>query len=386
MKTVLRKYSMILWLVLLVSDCKKPYTPPAILGPNNYLVVDGVINTGTNSVTTIHLNRTRNLNDTVVTGIPELGAQIFIVQQNGGSYPLVDTFGKGLYTSAPLTLNPAGQYKIEITTADNKTYSSDYVTPKATPPIDSIFYEQPLNFTLYLTTHDPADTTHYYRWDYLETWEHDSRYQSPWELRRGEVWAKEPDSGSQQTDRCWTTAMSNTILLGNTTALSRDLVDKMPIVTLINNDLKLDIGYYILVRQYALTKEAYSYWQLIQKTSQQVGTLFDLQPTQLTGNIYCTSNPNEPVIGYMSASSIQTAHVFVLHSDLNSWPHYVYMEGCPTAEARRLSADDFHSWLYPDTAYGPYYFVSNGPLIVAPKRCMDCRYQGGVNVKPSFWP
>jgi len=380
-----RKYSMILCLVMLISDCKKPYAPPAIVGPNNYLVVDGVINTGPNSVTIINLNRTRNLNDTIVTGIPELGAQISIVDLNGAGYPLIDSAGNGLYKSSPLTLDPAGQYKIEITTADNRKYTSDYVTSKATPPIDSIFYEQPHDFTLYLTTHDPTNSTHYYRWDYLQTWEHDSRYQSPWELRHGQVWAKDPDSGSQQTDRCWSTSMSNTILLGNTTALSQDFVNKMPIITMINNDLHLDIAYYILVRQYALTKEAYNYWQLIQKTSQQVGTLFDLQPTQLTGNIYCTSNPNEPVIGYMSASSIQQAHLYIEHSQLNDWPHYVYMEGCPTAEARRLSADDFHSWLYTDTAYGPYYFVSFGPLIVAPKRCLDCRYQGGVNVKPSFF-
>jgi len=386
MLTALRKYSMFLWLALLVSDCKKPFTPPAIVGPNNYLVVDGVINTGPNAVTIINLNRTRNLNDTIVTGIPELGAQISIVSQGGNSYPLVDSTGKGLYYSSPLTLDPAGQYKIEITTADNRQYSSDYVTPHATPAIDSIFYEQPNDFTLYLTTHDPANNTHYYRWDYLQTWEHDSRYQSPWELRHGQVWAKDPDSGSQQTDRCWTTTMSNTILLGNTTALGQDLVDKMPIITLINNDLRIDIGYYILVRQYALTKDAYNYWQLIQKTSQQVGTLFDLQPTQLTGNIYCTTNPNEPVIGYMSASSVQQAHLYVENYQLNNWPHYVYFEGCPTNYSARSSPDDFHTYNYADTAFGPYYYITNGPLVVAPKRCMDCRRQGGSNVKPSFWP
>lgn len=180
--------------------------------------------------------------------------------------------------------------------------------------------------------------------------------------------------------------MSNTILLGNTTALGQDLVDKMPIITLINNDLRIDIGYYILVRQYALTKDAYNYWQLIQKTSQQVGTLFDLQPTQLTGNIYCTTNPNEPVIGYMSASSVQQAHLYVENYQLNNWPHYVYFEGCPTNYSARSSPDDFHTYNYADTAFGPYYYITNGPLVVAPKRCMDCRRQGGSNVKPSFWP
>src|SRR5258705_13157561 len=112
-----RKYYLFFLLVFYLFDCKKPYTPPAILGHNNYLVVDGVVNTGPNSTTIINLNRTRSLGDTVITGIPELGAQISIISQDGSSYPLVDSAGKGLYTSAPLTLNPTGQYKVEITTS-----------------------------------------------------------------------------------------------------------------------------------------------------------------------------------------------------------------------------------------------------------------------------
>lgn len=386
MSAVSRKYCLVLWLAITLFDCKKPYTPPAIVGPNNYLVVDGVINTGANSVTIINVNRTRNLNDTVTSGIPELGAQVSIVSSDGTSYPLTDPGNNGLYTSSALTLNPNAQYKILITTSDNRKYGSDLVSTKTTPPIDSIHYEQPDNFTLYLTTHDPSNNTHYYRWDYIQTWEHDSRYQTPWEIRHGQIWAKEPDSGSVQTDRCWTTTLSTDILLGNTTALNQDFVDRMPIIKIVNNDLRLDIVYSILVRQYALTQPAYNYWQLIQKTSQQLGTLFDLQPTQLTGNIYCLSNPDEPVIGYLSASSIQQSRLTLQNSDLDSWPHYIYYSGCPIDYMAR-DPNNYKTYTYPDTSYAPYYFISNGgPLVVAPKRCLDCRRQGGSNVKPSYWP
>jgi len=380
------KYCLALLLILYLADCKKPYAPPVITQSNNYLVVDGVVNTGPNATTIINLNRTRNLGDTVITGIPELGAQISIVGMDGAIYALQDTAGNGIYISSILNLNPTGQYKIEVTTSDGRQYTSDFVTSRPTPPIDSIYYRQPHDFTLYLATHDPANTTRYYRWDYLETWEHDSRYQTPWEIRHGQIWAKDPDSGSQQVDRCWTTAMSTTILLGNTTALSQDLVDRMPIITMINNDFHLDIAYSILVRQYALTEDAYNYWQLIQKTSQQLGTLFDLQPTQLIGNIHCTSNPNEPVIGYLSASGIQQARLGVINSQLENWPHYTYFDVCPLDYMTRPSRDDFQTYTYADTSYAPYYFISNGPLVVAPKRCLNCLRQGGTNVKPSFMP
>jgi len=381
-----KKYYLFVLLLYVMAECKKPYTPPAIVTPNNYLVVDGVIDTSPNGTTIINLNRTRNLGDTTITGIPELGAQITITGNDGSSYPLSDAAGIGIYSSAVLNLNPNGQYKLGISTSDGRKYASDFVTSKPTPPIDSIHYDQPNDFTVYLTSHDPANATHFYRWDYLETWEHDSRFRTPWELRHGQVWAKDPDSGSQQVDRCWTTRLSTGILLGNTTALSQDLVDRMPIITIINNDLRLDIAYSILVRQYALTEAAYNYWQLIQKTSQQLGSLFDLQPTQLIGNISCTSNPDEPVIGFVSASSIQQKRLTVINSDLNNWPHYVYFEGCPTDFAGRTSADDYHTWSYTDTAFAPYYYISNGPLVVAPKRCLDCLRQGGVNVQPPFMP
>jgi len=37
---------------------------------------------------------------------------------------------------------------------------------------------------------------------------------------------------------------------------------------------------------------------------------------------------------------------------------------------------------------GPYHFSGSFfiTLIIAPLECLDCRYQGGMNVKPTFWP
>src|SRR5215469_4570722 len=82
--------------------CKQEYTPPAIKAANSYLVVDGVINTGTGATTTFKLNRTLNLNDSTTTATPELHAQMTILGSKGGSYPLADTNNTGVYPSAPL--------------------------------------------------------------------------------------------------------------------------------------------------------------------------------------------------------------------------------------------------------------------------------------------
>src|ERR1700722_12151362 len=122
-------------LAVCLTTCRQAYTPPAINNPNHYLVVDGFINVGPNTVTTFNLNRTRNLGDTTVQGIPELDATISIIGSGGAPWPLTETSGTGIYTSAPLTLDPTRQYSISNTTINGETYASSPVRCKITPPI-----------------------------------------------------------------------------------------------------------------------------------------------------------------------------------------------------------------------------------------------------------
>ncbi|TWI97064.1 uncharacterized protein DUF4249, partial [Mucilaginibacter frigoritolerans] len=74
-----RKFLLYLVLTIVVISCKKPYNPPVITAPGSYLVVEGVINAGSDS-TIIKLSRTVNLSSGT-TNNPETGAAI-IVQSN----------------------------------------------------------------------------------------------------------------------------------------------------------------------------------------------------------------------------------------------------------------------------------------------------------------
>jgi Domain of unknown function (DUF4249) len=368
--------------VLCLANCKQVYDPPAIKATNNYLVVDGIINTGAGAVTTINLNRTRNLADTTKGGIPELNAQVTIVSGAGNSYLLQDTGQIGIYSSQPLNLDYSQKYRIAVTTADGRKYMSDTVSGKPTPPIDSITWKQPSDLTFYVNAHDPSNSTRYYRWEYTETWEHDAPLPTPWGLKDGLIFAV--DSTTQKT-QCWTMMNSTSVMIDNSVALSQDLISQYPIYVITNGDPKLDIKYSILVRQYAITVDAYNYWLLIQKTSQGLGTLFDLQPTQLVGNIHCLTNPSEPVIGYLSASSVQQQRLFLYNTNLSNWPHNSPGFGCDTTTIP-VNPADFRIYTYPDTFYAPYYFISNGPLVVASKICLDCTLFGGNTIRPPYWP
>src|ERR1044071_3983721 len=114
----MNKLLLILSLLVFFITCKKPYNPPVLQAPNNFLVVDGFINLNTNGVTAIVLSRSRNLSDTVIS-IPELRAQVFIESNSGTSYSLVDFSNSGVYKSFNLNLNPANQYRLKIITSDN---------------------------------------------------------------------------------------------------------------------------------------------------------------------------------------------------------------------------------------------------------------------------
>jgi hypothetical protein len=236
---------------------------------------------------------------------------------------------------------------------------------------------------IYVNAHDLNNITHYYRWDYLQTHKHLSVYETPWGLANGLIY---PYDVNYSTHSCWSTTGSANILIGSSIALSQDVISNALIANIPQNDPKMDIGSSFLVRQYPLTAEGYNYWLTVQKNSQSLGGLFDLQPAQINGNIHCTNNPKNPALGFVSASSVQEQRIYISNKSLPGWksnPAY----SCTTYE---VSLDQLNllAYNYPDTSYGPYHFMGDFivSLIVAPKSCMDCRYQGGINIKPLFWP
>ncbi|MFI5185247.1 MAG: DUF4249 domain-containing protein [Chitinophagales bacterium] len=364
-------------IALIPSGCKKPYEPKAITQIDNLLVVEGVINGNPNSPTTISLSRLRRLNDSSYNK-PELNASVLIEEEAGSTFPLQER-DSGYYSSGNLTLDASKKYRISISTSDGGKYSSDFTNILQTPPIDTITWEQNKDVTLYLDSHDPLNQTHYYRWDYVETWEYHSFFNTIVRYRNDTVVYEFND----QIHICWKSANSTEILLGSSVALSNDVISQAKIGTIPQNSQKGSERYSALVKQYALSQEAYVYWQILQKSSQQLGTLFDVQPSQLQGNIHGSSHSSEPVIGYISASTISEKRVFIDYSSLTGWKEF---DGNTCEIIGTIPAiSDAEHFLFSDGYYSPYYFVSGGGVTYSRTSCLDCRTQGGTTVKPPFW-
>jgi hypothetical protein len=376
--------------LLAITACTKPYNPPAIKSVTGYLVVEGVINTGSDS-TKFMLGRTVNLNSAATTA-PVTGAQFVIQGNDNSSYTLTGN-SAGIYTSSPLNLDNTKQYRVEIKTTDGKEYQSDYVPVKLTPAIDSVApVIESSGLQINLNTHDPANNTRYYRWDYTETWEFHAEYSSDYISNGDSVVYRQP---SQQIYFCYSNDNSTNILLGSSAKLTQDVITAAPITFIVSTSEKVETEYSILVRQYALTSDAYNFWTNLKTNTEDLGSIFDALPSQINGNIHCVTDPNEPVIGYISASTIQSKRIFVYNTSLPlSWvTTYPYTCGLDSFLLRTTTGNQENQYFNYNKgaikgAWVPISAITELSTVIGhtgtDPECGDCSIRGSL-IKPSFW-
>lgn len=390
---ILSARRLLLWcLALLLPGCTEPYFPDAISSPPNYLVVDGFINSL--GVTTIRLSRTFAIAATTAPPA-EIRATLSIEEEAGPRYTLREGVN-GTYTSAALTLNTTKRYRLRINTSAGKEYVSDFVPAKITPPIDNVTWRTDTNgLNIYVNTHDATNRTQYYRWETDETWEILPIYNPLVEYVGGRM----RDIVTPYPSICWGNAHSTTIQLDKTTALSQDVVANFRLRQLPPSSERLYSRYSILVQQHALTQEEYAYWELLRKNSESIGSLFDPQPAQLTGNIRGIGNNSDIALGYIGAHSLSEKRIFIRRPELPAtWRVLTGYESCqppdtvfidrpspPPPNPAVILAGTFgagSSYLPIEAVYTPRGVLMG--YTAKSRDCIDCRTRG-ASVRPSFW-
>lgn len=383
----------------LLPACVTPYNPN-VRGPSTgYLVVEGNLNKG--QATTITLSRTTPVSDTV-TQLFETGATVQVEGSDGSLVPLPET-SPGQYSVDSLPLNPADTYRLDINTRDGDQFASDFVKVITTPPIDSINYAWLGDGVhLYVNTHNNSGNTRYYQYTYVETWQYRSMEQSfyIWDTSTQLVIPRPP---AQQVYNCWKTLPSTSVVLNSTANLDSDIAH-FQLFVIQNGDQRLSVLYSILVDEYGISDSDYNYLQEMATSTEGLGTIFEPVPTQLTGNIHSIKNPSEQVVGYVNASAKAEVRYFI--SEPQGWPYDPICSACSGGMV--VDSDDYVDELYyyegilprpppllppAGCLYDPV--VYSGDLVMGievagytvwPTSCVDCTLQGGVNVKPSFWP
>lgn len=362
--------------ILILAACRQTYVPPAIANPPNFLVVEGFIeNNGTDS-TVFTLSHSVRLDSIVFK--PEPGAAVWVEGSDNNSFLLGDA-GNGKYGALLPTLNNNATYRIHIITLKGKEYASDYVPIVYNPPIDSISWVKENNdvhqgVQIYANTHNPLDNTHFYTWKYQECWEYHSAFES--------IYKYVPGLGVTPIDPvddyvCWHYNTSSNILLASSTQLNHDVIYEAPLVFIPATAQQISVRYSILVTQYALTEDAFKWWQILQKNTEQIGSIFGVQPSVNPGNIHCLTDTVEQVLGYVGGSNSRSQRIFITNAQVQPWS---YESGCFEETSPKYSIDQL--WEMGELAIAVNF--GGGTITYSNKYCVDCTLSGS-NVRPSFW-
>jgi len=77
--------------------------------------------------------------------------------------------------------------------------------------------------------------------------------------------------------------------------------------------------HYFNVHQYTVSRETYKYWEEIKVVANQSGSIFDVQPASVRGNIFEKDNESSFVIGYFEVSSQNTVRTYTSPSQIADW-------------------------------------------------------------------
>jgi Domain of unknown function (DUF4249) len=374
------KLLILLSIFLLIDSCVTKFVPE-INDNQDLLVVEGMI-TDQPVVNTIRLSRSIPLGNREDV-IPLSGCSVIISDDYDNSYNLTED-EPGTYVTDPSEFcGIVGRsYTLKIFTNRASSYNFSYQSHSMemipVPAIDSIFYEKAVieeeseyrmlkeGCQIYLSTYDPTDNCKYYKYDYTETWE----FHIPFLDVPNRI--------------CWASNNSSSIQLKNTSVLSENKIDRFPIKFISHETDRLSIKYSMLIDQYSLNDEEFVYWDKMRNVTQDVGSLYDITPASIPGNIYCIEDPGERVLGFFSVSAKTSKRFFIDDSFSGLKDQY-------TGSICNLDTTEFNLLFPIPELPKNVWVVIDGLMDFPPFRittsninCYDCTTQGTL-VEPLFW-
>lgn len=339
------------------------------------LVVDG--NIISDSTVVFFLSRTFSLDETVPPyGYNQINAAVGVVG-NDGSRIEATSIGDGQYRAEIGVLNKDVSYHIEIQ-YEGDTYTSEPQRPLETAPIEAVTFEQPEDYGdiyICLSTKAPeTDEPQHYLWTYEEDWEVRTEFYCKWfyDPATGGVTVYEKAPYAQG----WVHHEQDKTLVGSTESNAENRLKNKRIYSIPSNSLKVSYYYSTLMKQRALSKGEFEYYECKAKLSEEMGGIFTPQPSELPTNITC-SNPDKPVIGYVGVNmNVSRKRIYISTEEVQ----YKNEVDCRLAESEGKSMEEMYMAGYRIAFFDQVSYAWALPT------CTDCRELGGTPNKPSFWP
>ena len=189
---------------------------------------------------------------------------------------------------------------------------------------------------------------------------------------------------------CYATDNSIRIILTKTSGAGEDRVTDFDVRFLNKDNFIISHRYSILVKQYVLSQQAYTFYEKLQDFSGSESLFSQSQPGFINGNIFVDDDSDERVVGIFEVSSISEKRAFFNYADLfpdEDLPPFI--DECRPANydvGGTLSVFEFvksNRVSYTNNVANPV----TGALeeyIVVPRVCGDCTVLGSAMV-PDFW-
>lgn len=356
---------------------------------DNALVVEGTI-TSELTFQEILLSRTYELEENGPS--KESGAEVNVVS-NGNTYEFWEVAPGRYRSTQPFQAVAGEEYVLEITTSDGEQYASE---PEKLPENSSItsLYAQKITLegqtgvVILADIAGPAGASGYYKYNYSETYKIVSPFKSNWDLEMVNGEFVRVRNTAQETV-CYATNESNEIILANTNEQAGNDLDGLFIKFMNRESFKTAYRYSILVKQYAISGEAFSYHQTLRDFSQSESLFTQNQLGLINGNISSVSDPDEAVVGLFEVAAVSSERIFFDFEDFydpNDFRPDAHVEECeavfpPTATPAEKAT------VMEALAMGRLKYlgfdIQRGHRF-ARAECVDCTVFG-TNVPPDFW-
>lgn len=259
--------------------------------------------------------------------IPVAGAKVFVSDNLGNKIDFEESpTTRGFYQSSPT--GARGQegriYTLNIRTSNDQLYQSKPELLRPSTPIDSVFsaFKEKIDergiktrsFDVLVESKDPANTENYYKWEAV-------RYESL-QYCINRIAAPTPTAPPTRflancCQPCWTVIKcQGCILLGDDKLVNGNKIRKT--VGSVPYNSRLDA--YVLVKQYAISKDVHSFWMAVDGQVNNSGGIFDEPPTTIRGNIFNTNKPDEQVLGFFGAAGVSIKPTFVKRNYVSTPP------------------------------------------------------------------
>lgn len=386
--------------LILFVGCIKPYE--GTFGDFEDVLVVNAIITNENKRQEVKLTRSYQFEEDGPKA--ETGAQVTVLSNEGDEYIFEET-EDGIYLSVnPFFAQMDKEYSLEIITGNGNLYkSSSMQLPVSSTTVDEVYAQRLTDndgiegIGIFVDSFDPTGNSKYYRHELIETFKIIAPYWSPYDavfVSEGEQTFDIPVILREREEQtCYGTNRSNNIILKSTVSLNEDRLKDYNIRFIHRDNYILSYRYSVLVKQYVLSPETFSYYETLKGLSQSSDNIFtEDQPGFLAGNIFSVNNSNENVAGFFEVSTVDQKRIFFNYDDFfpdEELPPFIV--GCflsaPTTTGGLGQRELVN--LIRDGNIRFYDFNQNqieggGPYLMTSPICGDCTVLGS-NVVPDFW-